>query len=272
MLVWQKYTGSRWLGEHESALKKLAGTRLALITRPDRKRTVVEIAALRHDALRMFVRQFGGTIRKLSADWRCPVRLTKPIRVDPCLTIVNSRLQLPQIVRSRGCTTVMIPRSAAFGTGEHATTAMSLRMLARVSRQIRPGWRMLDLGTGSGILALAARRLGAADAIAVDSDPTALSVAAANARLNKIDRITFQCGDVRQLQPAAVLEVVAANLFSELLIEILPRLTAARWLILSGILRQQESEIRCGLERHAFTAVETRRRGKWVALLAQKAG
>jgi ribosomal protein L11 methyltransferase len=163
---------------------------------------------------------------------------------------------------------LIVPAGAAFGTGEHATTAMSLRLLEEVTRGTEPRF-VVDLGAGSGILALAAKCFGARRVVGIDVDPTAISTAKASAHLNKIDNIDFQLGDVRQWKPAGAIEIVTANLSSELLIQILPKLKRSNWLMLSGVLRAQEKEFVRALRRHKIDIVEVRRRGKWIAVLAK---
>jgi ribosomal protein L11 methyltransferase len=165
---------------------------------------------------------------------------------------------------------LVIPASAAFGTGEHATTAMSLRLLERLTRKWKQGWSLADLGTGSGILALAAKRFGAGSVTGIDIDPKAISIAKANARLNKIGRVNFRLGDFRKWNPTHTRDVVAANLYSELLIEILPKLKPCNWLILSGVLRTQEREFLRVLRRNNIEIVNVKRRGKWIAVAARK--
>lgn len=177
-------------------------------------------------------------------------RKTKPIRVG------NKKLN--------------VPAGAAFGTGEHATTAMSLRILERLTRDWSQGWSIVDLGTGSGILALAARLLGAKRVVAIDNDSVAISTAKQNARLNKIRGIQFRVADVRDWKFPSAVKVITANLFSELLMEMMPKLKAARWVILSGILRAQEGDVRQALTHDKIDIIEARRRGKWVAMLAQR--
>ena len=108
--------------------------------------------------------------------------------------------------------------------------------------------------------------LGAKRVIAVDHDPTAIRVAKENARRNKIDNVQFKVADVRRLTLPRKIDIVVANLFSELLIEILPKVQHARALILSGVLREQERELR----RCKIDIVEVRRRGKWIAILAKQ--
>jgi len=163
---------------------------------------------------------------------------------------------------------LVIPASAAFGTGGHATTAMSLRLLERLTRKWEKGWSLADLGTGSGILALASKRFGAGRVIGIDIDPKAISIAKANARLNKIDNVDFRLGDLRKWKPTGARDIVAANLYSELLIAIMPELKRCTWLILSGVLRTQENKFLRVLRRNNIEIANVKRRGKWIAVLA----
>lgn len=157
---------------------------------------------------------------------------------------------------------------------------MSLRLLEKISRGWKHSWGHVDLGTGTGILALAAKALGAKRVIGIDIDPIAIATARANARRNKIDGVRFQVADVRSWTfpqkgrlrhkgYGGQVDIVTANLFSELLLEILPKLKCSRWLILSGILRKQESRLVRALHRHQIKVVEVRRRGKWIAMLTR---
>ena len=131
---------------------------------------------------------------------------------------------------------------------------------------------MLDAGTGSGILAIAACCFGAARVFAIDNDPRACAIAKRNARANGFRSVEFQTGDVRKLKLTRKYDVITANLFSELLIAALPRfsryLAFDGLLILSGILRAQERAVATALRRNGFLIKEVRRRGKWIALLA----
>ena len=164
---------------------------------------------------------------------------------------------------------ILIPASAAFGTGEHATTAMSLRFLERLTRKWEKGWSLADLGTGSGILALTAKRFGAGRVIGIDIDPKAISIAKANARLNRIDNVDFRFGDARQWRSTDYSDIVTANLYSELLIDLLPKLKRNNWLILSGVLRRQENELLRALRQNKLELVGIKHSGKWTAVLAQ---
>jgi len=146
---------------------------------------------------------------------------------------------------------------------------MSLRLLERLTREWKNSWSLADLGTGSGILALAAERFGAGRVVGIDIDPKAIFVAKANARLNKIDNVDFKLGDLRKWKSRAGRDIVAANLYSQLLIEILPKLRHGHWLILSGVLRMQENKLFHALRRNKIEIVKVNRRGKWIAVLAK---
>jgi ribosomal protein L11 methyltransferase len=176
-----------------------------------------------------------------------------------------------RLSRHKGRSHIIIPASLAFGTGEHATTAMSLRFLEQLTRCWSSGWSLADLGTGSGILALAAKCFGAGRVIGIDNDPAAISVARSNARLNKIRGAAFRLRDVRKWNPAEENEVITANLYSDLLIEILPKLRGDAWLILSGILRSQQDELVRALQRNKLNVIRMKQRGKWIGILAIRA-
>jgi ribosomal protein L11 methyltransferase len=147
---------------------------------------------------------------------------------------------------------------------------MSLRLLERLTRKWKDGWSLADLGTGSGILALAAKRFGAGRVTGIDIDPKAISIAKANARLNKIDDVNFRLDDLRKWKPTGARDIIAANLYGELLIEVLPKLKRVTWLILSGVLRTQEAEFLRVLRRNKVEIVNVKGRGKWIAVLARK--
>lgn len=280
MFVWRKRASAGWLARNEAALHKVAGRRLAIISKPELRNAIAEIVDRNCADLERIRSRFGGVIDRLPGDWlqkSSGAGVSKPLRIGNRLLIASSGRS-----DSR---TLIIPAGAAFGTGEHATTAMSLRMLERLTRMsfaqhAQPARRghvrspekqfsLLDLGTGAGILALTAARFGAKHVVAIDNDPMAIATARENARRNKIAQVDFRLADVRHWKFPNRIDVVTANLYSELLIEILPKLTCALWLILSGVLREQERNLVRALKRNRIALVETRRRGKWVALLAR---
>lgn len=139
--------------------------------------------------------------------------------------------------------TIVIQPSMGFGTGHHATTRLCLAALQRIDLS---GRRVLDAGTGSGVLAIAASLLGAAEVTGIDDDADAIHAAWDNLALNTGATVTLIVGDLRttDLRPA---DVVVANLTGGLLVASAPRLkklTGARGqLILSGFLTHEEADV-----------------------------
>src|SRR5437667_6416042 len=274
MYLWRKIAEPRWLGAHENILQACSGGRLAIISKPGRKRLRLEIACTSRDESRKLVEEFGGRVEKLPRDWLqrfARLHQSKPIKVGKRLVIAEKiDFQTSKAFGLKKPRFLVIPASAAFGTGEHATTAMSLRLLERLTREWKNSWSVADLGTGSGILALAAERFGAGRVVGIDIDPKAISVAKTNARLNKIDNVDFKLGDLRKWKSRAGRDVVAANLYSQLLIESFSKLRRGNWLILSGVLRMQENKLFHALRKNSVAIVKVNRRGKWIAILARK--
>jgi len=273
MHLWRKLAGPHWLSAHEKALQARSRGRLVIISRPGRKRLQVEIACRSRNLSRNLIEEFGGGIQKWPRDWLkrfADPGKSKPLKIGKRLLISNvGSTSASRRSRHKGRSHLLIPASAAFGTGEHVTTAMSLRLLERLTRKWEKGWSLADLGTGSGILALGAKRLGAGRVIGIDIDPTAISIANANARLNKIDNVNFQLADIRKWKPPTTWDIIAANLYSDLLTEILPKLKRSNWAILSGVLHTQGREFFHALRRNKIEIVKVNRRGKWIAVLAK---
>jgi ribosomal protein L11 methyltransferase len=270
--LWRKRAELHWVKAHEGLLQARAFGQLVIVRKPGRKRLDLEIACRSRSDSSALLKEFGGRIEALPRNWleRFTRSDSKPIKIGKRLIIssVGGTL-VSRLSRHKGRRHIIIPASLAFGTGEHATTAMSLRFLEELTRCWNPDWSLVDLGTGSGILALAARCFGAGQVIGIDNDPAAISVAKSNARLNKIRGATFQLGDVHKWNSAQKTDVITANLYSDLLIEILPKLHGGAWLILSGILRSQQDELIHALQRNHIDVIRTKRRGKWVAILAR---
>jgi len=284
MYLWRKLADPRWLSAHENSLQARSPGRLVITSRPGRKRLQLEIACTFRNVARKLTEEFGGRAEKWPRDWLkrfADLNKSKPLKIGKRLLIsrtVSSRVKretdkVERTIRSglpEVCQLLIIPASAAFGTGEHATTAMSLRLLERLTRQWEKGWSLADLGTGSGILALAAKRFGAGRVTGIDLDPRAISIAKANARLNKIDNVDFQLGDVRRWKSGARWDVIAANLYNELLISVVSKLNRSNWLILSGVLYSQEDELLRVLQKNNMEIASVKRRGKWIALMVCK--
>jgi len=153
-----------------------------------------------------------------------------------------------------GCAEVVLDPGMAFGTGTHPTTALCLRALSDLLAA-RPGAAVLDVGTGSGLLAIAARKLGAGRVAANDVDPVAVRVARENADRNGV---ALEIAAVPLEAIAGPFDLVVANILANTLAELAPAVAAqvapGGILLLSGLLAGQEGEVArayevCGLVR-----------------------
>jgi ribosomal protein L11 methyltransferase len=274
MHLWRKLATAEWLRENEEQVRAIAGDAIAIISRPSRQRLQIECWCRGPNLANQLHRRFGGSIQRLPRNWQQQVMKTprrQPIRVGKRLLITQRASRRSVAITRR---VLVIPAGLAFGTGEHSTTAMCLRLLEHFSRGLAQGWKMLDVGTGSGILALAAHRFGARRIKAFDNDPQAIATARQNAALNHISGIKFSRQEVTQWRAGERFDIITANLFSELLVGIVPKLRRSLKtdgaLIVSGVLRNQETGVIDALEAAGFTPRQSRRRGKWIALLVER--
>ena len=161
----------------------------------------------------------------------------------------------------------------AFGTGSHATTQLCLQALEKT---VRPGDRVLDLGCGSGILSIAALKLGAESAQAVDIDEKCLNVAYENAALNGIgrDRYTVRVGDVLsdealRAELGGGYDIVVANIVADVILGLAPMvrqfLKPGGQFLCSGIIDDRAIEVADGLRRCGWAILETREESGWFA-------
>jgi ribosomal protein L11 methyltransferase len=271
--VWRRLCPARWEDAWEERLQCFGRERLCVHYLPGGKTIRLEIYDVTDKEGRLLEKQFGGTVQTVSAaSWQpAPAAGEKPMRIRSQLVITGRKENVDTLRREHPSRTVLlIPAAMAFGTGDHPTTAGCLRFLADTARDLpRSSWNFLDLGTGTGILALAASALGASSSLGIDFDAHAVRTAKENARLNRNRKVKFLREDVLKWTPPGRYEVIAANLFSELLIEAAPRIVKALaedgTLILSGILRTQEKETLRAFRASGLKAEEVLRKGKWIA-------
>ena len=191
----------------------------------------------------------------------------KPIEIDSALLIKptwSKRRPRP------GQSVVLLDPGLSFGTGQHPTTAFCLRQL--VARRSVGGGKQsfLDIGTGSGILAIAAAKLGYAPIQAFDLDPDAVRIAQANARQNDVARqIGFAHGDAAKMsrRSGPKYSVVCANLISNVLLaeraRIVGRLAPDGLLVLAGILKQEFAMLQQAYEAAGLILATARTENEW---------
>jgi ribosomal protein L11 methyltransferase len=172
---------------------------------------------------------------------------------------------------------VYIDPGMAFGTGAHPSTQLSLLLLEEF---VQPGQAVIDVGCGSGILAIAAAKLGANPILGVDIDADAIPLARQNAQANQTgEKIVFAQGSVKDILGGDFgfnqARVVAANILSHILIELLDEglsglVTPDGALILSGILEEKEAALQAALKDHGLAVIKRAQMDDWVGLAAGK--
>lgn len=165
---------------------------------------------------------------------------------------------------------IRIDPGQAFGTGTHETTQLTMEAL---SRWIEPDQTVLDVGTGSGILAIASRLLGAKAVFACDIDPVATQVALANIARNGGNGISVFCGSLDAAQNDSV-GLLLGNLTAEVIINLFAEIDRVLYrrgiAILSGILREQGEDVRKLVSDYKYDVFEEITQGEWLVLIIAK--
>jgi ribosomal protein L11 methylase PrmA len=204
----------------------------------------------------------------------------KPIDISHLWRIVPSlpaaRGQHPPRPLKKGNSTeserikITIEAGAGFGSGQHETTQLCLLLLENIPKKSS----FLDVGTGSGILALGAFKRGFLKVVGLDCDENALRNARYNARLNRVKSIRWKYADVSKWKNPFPFQVIAANLLSSILIQEARRLAswlqANGFLIVSGFFTKDVSEMVKTFSKHGLTPVKKVSQGRWCALLLKK--
>jgi len=175
---------------------------------------------------------------------------------------------------------IRIELGMAFGTGTHPTTQLCLALIEEFfdPSNAKSGVNVIDIGCGSGILSIAALKLGAEMVLGVDIDPEAIRTSNENARLNAVTgHLELGMGSLAEVRAGKFslrnAQLVLANILAPVLVDMLDHqlgdlVEPAGWLILSGILSDQSSAVESALSRHGLTVLQMRRMGDWIAITA----
>ena len=199
----------------------------------------------------------------------------QPMRVGRRWVVIPAQLEMavePSLLPIR------IDAGTAFGTGQHPTTQLCLMA---IERHLRPGATVLDLGTGTGILAIAAAKLGAARVLAVDIDAEAVRVARQNVALNGVaSQVRVELGSLPEVVTGqwgvTQADLVVANILAHVIVAFFEQglaqaMTPQGLLVISGILRSQTPEVRARLQWHGLELMAEERMAEWSCMIARPA-
>jgi ribosomal protein L11 methyltransferase len=189
-----------------------------------------------------------------------------PVEIDAAPSDRSSLLVRPPWAPARdGRLDVVIDPAQAFGTGAHPTTRLCLELLLA----LEPGGALVDVGCGSGVLAIAAAKLGWTPVLGLDHDREAVRATGANAAANGV-RIQVRRHDLLHHGPAPGAPVVLANLLRPLLLRVAADGFSGRapeTLVASGLLAHEGDEVAAAFARRSLREVDRRAQGEWIALL-----
>ncbi len=193
----------------------------------------------------------------------------EPIDVGEGFTILP-----PWEKKRQGRINIVIDPAMAFGTGHHETTRSCLVLIEKYAKKGGKE-RFLDLGMGTGILSIAASKLGYRTVIGVDTDQLAVDAARKNAELNKAEGVEIRSGSIASVNET--FDFIAANLISGVLVllarELARHLKPSGIAVLSGILAGQEDEVIKAMTAAGLSLIELFRDGKWISLaVVQRSG
>lgn len=193
----------------------------------------------------------------------------KPFGLTPRIRVVPAWAQArPKNARRKS---LFIDTNLAFGTGLHETTRFMAQLIEGQRARVTS---LLDVGTGTGILAIVAFLSGIRDITAIDMDPNSVRVARRNFRANKVTGVTLKVADIKDFNPARPFDYVAANLISQDLVlfarQLVSLVGAGKFLAVSGISLKNLGSVRREFKRFAVKERKVLRGKTWAAILYQK--
>lgn len=192
----------------------------------------------------------------------------KPFKISQSLVI---RPSWTEYTAQPGEMIIELDPGMAFGTGTHETTALCVEWLEEL---VKPDMKVLDVGTGTGILAIAAKLLGAGDVLATDIDPVAVRVAKQNVKVNGAEAVV-RVAEADVLQGIGETgDLVIANIITDLILMVAPavfrHVNAGGAFLCSGVTVNRADEVRDALAEAGFSDIKRREKGDWVAFAAAK--
>ncbi len=201
--------------------------------------------------------------RNWNEEWK---KYFKPVKVSERIWVVPSwmkgEFQVPE-----GSIPIYIYPGQTFGTGTHETTKLSMRFIERV---LKPGDSFLDVGCGSGILSILAKKLGTKKVVGCDIQKEVVEEVALNSELNEVSNIEVVIGSIEDVE--GKFDIVVANIEKHLLEPLIPGIVekAKGTVIFSGILKSQRDEFVRTLERAGLELLEEAGEREWIAFLCRK--
>ena len=263
---WTRLSTQRMEEDWYARLSHIDPEHLVMLTQPESSALKIQVFGDKK-TVEQLVRDFGGKMTQLAPEAWIESQARPPFSIRGRLRIHSDDATFRAAANTER--DIFIPAGMAFGTGDHATTATCLRLLCDIAPNLPAGWRALDAGTGTGILAIAAEKVGASAVEAFDFDPVCIRVSKENAKANRCRKIAFSVADSQHVGAFQKADVILANLYSELLISSAPglakKLKHGGHFIFSGVLVSQAPEVSAALEKCGLGTPRFIKRGKWCA-------
>ncbi len=285
MFVWSKVSPVSKQSILEEQFLGLSQTNAVITELPGKKSFRIEVYCNDKNDAQKLLNEFGGQLSKLiTKDWaklnasseRPPIK----IRNRLIITDSNNKSEIKKISKNfKSRDVISIPAALAFGTGDHETTSTCLRLLVDLAKEHKKNnkeWSLCDIGTGTGILAIAAKILGSTIVECFDFDSTAIDIAKRNMLRNKTADIFIYEADLFEWEPKKkkCWDIITANIFANVLNANLSKIFSALAprgsLILSGILREHENSVIATAQQTSLTDPIIYRKGKWVSMHYRK--
>lgn len=285
MFVWSKTISASEEEYFEDRFLGMAQTNAVITKLSDAKKLRVEVFLEKKNSAQDLINEFGGKIEKIKKrNW---ARINAPskrplIKIrDQILVSDNPNLGSLKSLKKKNPNKkiIAIPAALAFGTGDHATTSTCLRIIVDISKKYlkeKTDWSFCDIGTGTGILAITAKLMGANRVEGFDFDPEAITIAKRNIDINSVDDIQIYEKDVFQWLPRKrkSWNIIAANIFANVLNPNLEKIWSAvsndGHLVISGILNEHYKSVIETSKSNGMPTPNIHTKGKWVSFHYQK--